>query len=77
MAPPVRRHCCRGKRPESETKLNGDTPLKFDIVEVAAAYISADRRALHFELLDGALNKHELAMLIHFLQAKREQLSEP
>lgn len=57
--------------------MNGDTPLTFGTVEVAAAYVSADARALRLELLDGALNKHELGMLIHFLKAKQEQLSEP
>jgi hypothetical protein len=35
-APPVRRHC-HDKRPESETKLNGDIP-RFGTVEAAAAY---------------------------------------
>ena len=57
--------------------MNSDTPLRFGTVEVAAASIGADAQVLRLELLNGTLNKMELAMLIEFLQAKQDQLSEP
>ena len=52
----------------------GDTPLKFGTNVVAAASIISDAKLLRLHILDGALNRDELGMLIKFLQAKRDQL---
>ena len=51
-----------------------ETLLKFGTVQVAKADVAADQKQLQLNLLDGVLNKHELGMLIQFLQAKPEAL---
>ena len=48
--------------------------LKFGTVQVAKADVIADQSQLQLSLLDGVLNKHELGMLIKFLQAKQDAL---
>jgi hypothetical protein len=49
--------------------------LKFGTVQVAKADVADDQKQLQLNLLDGVLNKHELGMLIEFLQAKQEALA--
>ena len=48
--------------------------LKFGTVQVVKADVADDRKQLRLNLLDGVLNKHELGMLIKFLQEKQEIL---
>ena len=48
--------------------------LKFGTVQVVKADVAVDRKQLRLNLLDGELNKHELGMLIKFLQEKQEIL---
>lgn len=57
--------------------MNGDLPLKFGTLEIAMADVIADAKLLHVKFGDGVLNKHELGMLIQFLQAKRDALDPP
>ena len=57
--------------------MNGELPLKFGTLEVAVADVTADSRLLQLKVGDGVLNKHELGMLILFLQAKRDALDPP
>ena len=57
--------------------MKGDPPLKFGTLEVAVADVIADPRLLQLKVSDGTLNKHELGMLIQFLQAKRDALDPP
>ena len=54
--------------------MTDDGLLKFGTVQVAKADATDDQRQLRLNLLDGELNKHELGMLIEFLQAKQEAL---
>ena len=48
--------------------------LKFGTVQVVKADVADDRKQLRLNLFDGVLNKHELGMLIKFLQEKQEIL---
>ena len=57
--------------------MNGEQPLKFGTLEVAMADVIADSRLLQLKVGEGVLNKHELGMLIQFLQAKRDALDPP
>lgn len=57
--------------------MNGDLPLKFGTLEVAVAEVAADAKKLELKVRGGMLNKHELGMLIQFLQAKRDALDPP
>ena len=57
--------------------MNGELPLKFGTLEVAVADVVEDSRLLQLKVGDGVLNKHELGMLIQFLQAKRDALDPP
>ena len=57
--------------------MNDDLPLKFGTLAVAMADVIADSRLLQIKVGEGVLNKHELGMLIQFLQAKRDALDPP
>jgi hypothetical protein len=59
---------------KAETAMTDGALMKFGTVQVAKADVTDDRKQLHLNLLDGVLNKHELGMLIEFLQAKQEAL---
>jgi hypothetical protein len=48
--------------------------MKFGTVQVAKADVADDQKQLQLNLLQGVLNKHELGMLIEFLQTKQEAL---
>lgn len=57
--------------------MTDQTPLKFGSVQIAKADVEGDGTQLHLNLLEGVVNKHELGMLIKFLQAKQETLGAP